>query len=254
MPRRPDMLRPSACALSCASIAAIALLFIPLVVRAGSPEPALPATQNSAYSHSAPAGADRTDYCALAKSYCDRMHTAASAELQQQLAKKALACALRAVQTNPTNATAHLCVAVCYAKNFPYADIRTRVKWSKAIKEECETGIALDPKQDVGYYLLGRWEAGVAGMNRLTQAFVKIIYGGLPPASNAEAIKDFQQAIRLAPHRIIHHFELAKVYVTTGQRPLARAQLVICSTLKPLDQDDADAQADALKLLAQTGK
>lgn len=89
------------------------------------------------------------DLCLLTKSFCDLMHDTSSPELQKTLAEHALATALRAVQANPKSATAHLCVAVAYAKNFPYADIATTVKWSRAIKLACETAIALDPKQDV---------------------------------------------------------------------------------------------------------
>ena len=147
--------------------------------------------------------------------------------------------------------TAHLTLAVCYAKNFPYADNQTKVNWSKAIKTECETALALDPKQDVGYYLLGRWNFDVANMNFLIKGVVKLVYGGLPRASNAEAIKNFKAAIALKPERIIHHLELAKVYAATGERILARTELDRCVALKPVDRDDAEAQTTAGKLLAE---
>ena len=191
------------------------------------------------------------DLCLLARRYCDLMHVASSSGTQKILAERALDCSLRAVQADPANATAHLCVAVSYAKNFPYADTKTRVNWSKAIKSECETAIALDPKQDVGYYLLGRWHFGVANMNFFYKGLVKIIYGGLPKATNAEAINNFKQAIELAPNRIIHHFELAKVHEATGEKNLALVELEKCRTLKPIDRDDADAQRDAETVLAK---
>jgi tetratricopeptide (TPR) repeat protein len=189
------------------------------------------------------------DLCALTKRYCDLMHDTDSPELQKTLAEKALTCARRAVQADPKSATAHLCVAVGYVKNFPYADNRTKVEWSKGIKTECETAIALDPKQDVGYYLLGRWNFGVANMNFIYKGLVKIIYGGLPEASDEAAIENFKKAIALNPNRIIHHAELGKVYVATDQNELARAEFKKCANLKPMDRDDADAQREAAKLL-----
>ena len=185
------------------------------------------------------------ELCVLTRRYCDLMHDATSLDTQKLLAERALAAALRAVQADPKSATAQLCMAVSYAKNFPYAGNETKVKWSKAIKTACETAIALDPKQDVGYYLLGRWHFGVANMGVFSKGVVMIVYGGLPRASNAEAIKNFEQAITLAPDRIIHHFELAKAYAATGQKKLARAELEKCAGLKPLDRDDEDAQQDA---------
>jgi tetratricopeptide (TPR) repeat protein len=197
------------------------------------------------------ASANCADLCLLTRRYCDLMHVATSPEVQKNLAGRALAVALRAESVNATNATARLCVAVCYAKNFPYVDTETKVKWSRAIKSECETAIALDPKQDVGYYLLGRWHFGVANMNIFLKGLLKIVYGGLPAASNEEAISNFKKAIDLAPNRIIHHFELAKVYQAVGKETLARLELEKCRDLKPLDPDDADAQSAAVKNLAE---
>jgi tetratricopeptide (TPR) repeat protein len=191
------------------------------------------------------------DLCLLTKRYCDLMHITASPEVQKNLAERALSVALRAESVNSTNATARLCVAVCYAKNFPYVDTETKVKWSRAIKSECETAIALDPKQDVGYYLLGRWHFGVANMNIFLKGLLRIVYGGLPAASNAEAISNFKKAIDLAPHRIIHHFELARVYEAIGKEKLARVELEKCRDLKPVDLDDADAQSAAEKNLTE---
>jgi tetratricopeptide (TPR) repeat protein len=191
------------------------------------------------------------ELCLLTRRYCDLMHVATSPEIQRNLAEHALSVALRAESVNATNATARLCVAVCYAKNFPYADTETKVKWSRDIKSECETAIALDPKQDVGYYLLGRWHFGVANMNIFLKGLLKIVYGGLPAASNEEAIGNFKKAIALAPNRIIHHFELAKVYQAVGKETLARVELEKCRDLKPVDLDDADAQSAAEKFLAE---
>ena len=187
------------------------------------------------------------DLCVMARRYCDLMHDTTSSDLQKTLAEKALACSFRAVKVDPKNATAHLSVAVCYAKNFPYTNNQTKVNWSKLIKTECETGLALDPKQDVGYYLLGRWHFGVANMNFILKSLLKIVYGGLPEASNEEAIKNFKKAIELAPNRIIHHRELAKAYEAIGETKLAASELEKCRRLKPLDRDDEEAQRDAGK-------
>ncbi len=189
------------------------------------------------------------DLCLLTRRYCDLMHLASSPDTQKILAERALSAALRAVQADPKNAVARLCVAVSYVKNFPYTDNRTKVKWSKAIKAECEAAIALDPKQDVGYYLLGRWHVGVSEMNFFVREIVKIVYGGLPKASYAEAIDNFKKAIALAPDRIIHHLELGKVYAATGEQKLAQTELEKCRTLKPVDRDDSAAQTEAATLL-----
>jgi len=80
---------------------------------------------------------------------------------------------------------------------------------------------------------------------------VKVIYGGLPRASNEDAIRNFQQAIALTPDRIIHHAGLAKVYAAIGNEKLELGELESCVRLKPVDRDDADAQHEAAKRLAE---
>lgn len=187
--------------------------------------------------------------CRITKQYCDLMYSTKSADEQKSLAEKALAVAQRAVKADPKSCKAHLCVAVCYTKNFPFSDNQTKINYSKQLKAEAEIAIALDPKEDISYYMLGRWHYEVANMGFIMKGLIKIAYGGLPKASNDDAIKNFKKAVELAPQRIINHFELSKVYFTTGQKVLALDELKKCRDLKPMDRDDTDAQKDALKRL-----
>jgi len=165
--------------------------------------------------------------CLQTRQYCDQMHAAKSETEQKSLAAKALDCAQRAVLADTNSAKAHLCLAVSYVKNFPFVDTRTQVHYSRFIKTEAETAIRLDPKNDVSYYLLGRWHYGVANMNFIYKGLVKIVYGGLPKAS----------------------LELAKAYHTTDQAELALAELKQCAALTPVDDDDTEAKKTAAEIL-----
>lgn len=187
--------------------------------------------------------------CQQTQDYCDQMFTAKTEAEKKQLAEQALACAQRAVQADTNNAKAHLCVAVALAKNFPFSSARTQVEYSRRIKTEAETAIRLDPTNDISYYLLARWQYGVANMNFFVKGFVKIVYGGLPAASNEQAIANFKKAIELAPKRIIHRAQLARVYHAIGEEKLAIQQLKICATLTPQDKDDTDDQKMAADIL-----
>jgi Tfp pilus assembly protein PilF len=180
--------------------------------------------------------------CALTKEYCDQMHAANSAAEQKILATKALDTATRAVAADTSSATAHLCLAVAYVKKFQLVDTRTAISYSRGFKAEAETAIRLDPKNDVSYYLMGRWLYGVANMNFIYKGLVKLIYGGLPHASNELAKENFLKAVALAPNRIIHLLELAKTYHIIGDKNLALEELKKCAALPPMDRDDADAK------------
>ena len=188
--------------------------------------------------------------CAVTKCYCDLMHHSTNSAVQPELARRALAAALQAIQADPLSVTGHLCVAICYAKSFPFVDLHTKVAYSRGIKTEAEKALALDPHQDIAYYLLGRWHTGVANMGFFARSLVKLVYGGLPHASNAEAITCFQRAIALAPNRIIHHAGLSRAYAAAGDYASAHQELETCRALKPVDQDDEDARQFALTALA----
>ena len=201
--------------------------------------------------------AERTNsvnLCVLARKYCDLMYLTHSESAQKDLVARALECSLEAVTADSNNSTAHACVAVCYAKSSAYADLKTKVYYSKQIQLEAEKAIALDPKQDIGYYLLGRWNYGVANLGLISRTFVRVVYGGFPEASNEAAAAEFRKAIRIAPDRIINHAGLAMVYEATGQRDLAIAELKRCRTLTPIGPEDQDAQRDAIKKLAALGQ
>jgi tetratricopeptide (TPR) repeat protein len=189
----------------------------------------------------------------MAEAYMDLMHGAKSKAEEKTLAAQALVCGQKAAADEPQNAKAHVCVAVGYAKNFPYLDNQTKINYSRLIKVEAEKAIALDPKFDLSYHMLGRWNCEVANMNLFLTGLVEIVYGGLPKASNDKAIENFKKAIELAPARIIHHLQLARVYHIVGEKKLMTAELKACAGFAPVDLDDGDAQRIAAKVL-ETGK
>lgn len=194
---------------------------------------------------------DAAHMCVLSHRYCDLTFLTQSIAVQKDLMAHALDCARRAVALEPRNATAHASMAVCYAKSCALAgsDVKTELSYSRLFKQEAEQAIALDPKQDVAYYLLGRWNYGIANVGLFSRAYVKVIYGGLPRASFKDSAAYFQKACKLAPDRILYHAGLAMAYEAMGEKKLELAQLKACCALKPSDQEDADAQQDAVRKL-----
>lgn len=184
----------------------------------------------------------------LARVYCESMHSASNQAGMKAFAEKALACGLEALKLAPLSAESHVCVAICYAKQFPYSDNQTKVNYSRLIKAEAEKCVELDPKYDLGYHMLGRWNYEVSSMNFFVKGLVRIAYGGLPKASREAAVEYFKKAIELNPHRVIHHLQLARMYHVTGREKLVAGELQRCAELTPVDKDDRDAQDIARKI------
>lgn len=189
--------------------------------------------------------------CVLAHRYCDLTFLTQSIAVQKWLMARALDCSRRAVVLAAGNATAHSSVAVCYAKNCALAgtDIKSELSYSRLFKQEAERAIALDPNQDVAWYLLGRWNYGIANVGFFSRAYVKVIYGGLPDASFKDAVANFQKACALAPNRVLYHAGLAMAYGALGEKKLRLAELKTCCALKPSNLEDLAAQQDAARQL-----
>ncbi|HEV2452986.1 MAG TPA: hypothetical protein VGY98_01910 [Verrucomicrobiae bacterium] len=189
--------------------------------------------------------------CLLARCYCDLTCLTGSTAFQQELTTRALECAQQAATLDPRNATAHASVAVCYAKSCAFADIKTELAYSRMFKQEAQRAIALDPKQDVAYYLLGRWNYGIASLGLFSRAYVKVVYGELPKASYQDAVAYFQKACGLAPNRILYHSGLAMAYDALGKEKLELAELKTCCVLKPSDLEDVEVQKEAFSKINQ---
>jgi len=163
----------------------------------------------------------------------------------QAYAKRSLEEAQKAVALAPANAKAHLALAVAYGRLTDFEDNRTKVEFSRYIKNETDKTLELDPKEDFAWHVLGRWNYRVATLNTMLRLIAKYVYGGMPEASLEEAVRDFKRAIEIAPQRIIHHHELARVYAAMGQMEEARKEWEKELTLKPEDNEGLNDQKEA---------
>jgi len=189
----------------------------------------------------------------LAKQQSNQIFTAPNDAEKKRLAALCLATAERAVAADTNSARARLSVGICLAKNFPHVDNQTKVNYSRRLKEETERAIALDPKLDLAYHMLARWHFEVAEMNFVLRGIAKLVYGGIPKGTLADARANFERAVALAPGRVIHRHQLAQTLLALRKKTDAVAQLQRCLALEPVDADDAEAKAAAMRQLKELG-
>ncbi len=170
---------------------------------------------------------------------------------KKRLCTEALVHAQRAVALRPTDAVNVLSVAICYGKLATYSDTRTKIEFSRQVKEHTEKALALDPSYDYAHHVLGRWHYEVATLGAATRFFVRLIYGGLPPASTAEAVRRLQRAAELSPQLPAHRVELGFALIADGQRDLARETLTQALTLPKREKYDDEAWRRAREALAK---
>lgn len=181
----------------------------------------------------------------ISKQYGDLIEQTKVEDNAKRMAELALDYGNRAVTADARNAKAHLNLAISYGHMTDFVGNKTKLEYSKVIHDETLKSIELDPKDDYAWHVLGRWEAGVANINGMLKALASLVYGGMPKASNDEAVKCFKKALEIAPQRLMHHAELAHVYTQMGKPDLALQEWQNTLGIKAQDTDDENYQKEA---------
>ena len=158
----------------------------------------------------------------IARQYSDLVIDQPTDDLKKRFAQTALDFAERAVALKPDDAVNVLSLAVCHGKLAVYSDTATKMRYSRLVKAEAERALALDPDYAWAHHVLGRWHHEVAALGATSTFFVRLLYGGLPPASLAEAQQHLRRATELEPGELNHWLELGFAYAAAGDRPAAR--------------------------------
>jgi Flp pilus assembly protein TadD len=174
----------------------------------------------------------------------DQAEKKTDASLAVELGKKAVA-------KLPDDAQAHIGLAAAYGQLCWFVDDKTRVEYSKAIHQEVNKGLALDPDSDYGHLILARWNFEMATLNPVLKGIAELVYGQFPPASTQAAIVHFKKAIQLNPTRVIHHAEYAKALEAMGDKEQAREEWTKVIELKAVDAQDRFYQRVAAEHLHQ---
>jgi tetratricopeptide (TPR) repeat protein len=187
----------------------------------------------------------------IARQYSDAEVDATAPAEKLRLARLALVHSQRAVELEPGNPVNVLSVAISYGKLGLHSDVRTRIGHSRLVREYAERALALDPNYDWAHHVLGRWHHEVASLGATTRLIVKVVYGGLPDASHADAVRHLERAVALAPDTLAHHVELGFALQATGRDPAARAAWERALTLPAREKHDEAAKARARAALAK---
>ena len=161
--------------------------------------------------------------------------------------------ARKAVALCPKDDMTHLTLAIAVGRVALMEGGKKKVELSKEVKSEAEAAIKLNPRNDIAYHVLARWNREVANLSGILKTFAKVLYGGLPPASREKAAELFQKAVELNPSNVNHHFELGITYEDMGKPELARAEyekaIALPSTIFSDDVHKKDAQERLDKII-----
>ena len=158
----------------------------------------------------------------IARQYSDLVLDQPDDAARRRFAQSALDYSLRAVASNPRDAVSVLSVAISYGKLAVYSDLKAKLRYSRLVKEEAERALALDPDYAWAHHVLGRWHHEVASLGLTSRWVVSLFLGGLPPASQQQAVGHLRRAVALEPDELAHHLELGFALAAAEQPQEAR--------------------------------
>jgi len=186
----------------------------------------------------------------LAKQYGDMMPSLAGAA-RKEAAAKSLEYFRKVVAANPKLSDSHLALAISLGKSTEFMGARQKIEASREMKTAADTALRLDRKSDYAHHLLGRWHQEMAGIGGGTRAIAKLVYGGVPKGSYAEALAYFDTARKLKPRRLIHQIEYGRTLAMMGREAEAKAELQKGLNMPNREADDAESKARGQKTLRE---
>jgi tetratricopeptide (TPR) repeat protein len=186
----------------------------------------------------------------IARQYSDLVVEQPDVEGKKRYAQTALDYAQRAVALKPDDPVNVLSLAVCHGKLAVYSDTNTKIRYSRLVKEDAERALALDPNYAWAHHLLGRWHYEVADLGATSRFFVRLLYGGLPPASFDEGLRHLRRATELEPDELNHWLELGFAHAAAGQFEAARTEWARGLAMPSRGKHDEPAKQRARAALA----
>ena len=172
---------------------------------------------------------------------------------RDSLYAKAETLAHRAVRADSMGADGHFALAAAVGQASLTMGKKERIRRARIIRDEALRTIALNPRHDGAYHILGRWNAEIMRLSGLSRFFAKSLLGAgvFREASWEGAVSNMEQAVALDPGRLYHHLELAQIYVDRKRYPEARTQIQELEALPDREIMDSVYRREATALGAK---
>ena len=162
--------------------------------------------------------------------------------------------ARKAIVVCPDNDMAHLELAVAVGRVALMEGGKKKVELSREVKSEALKALELNPNNDIAHHVLARWNREVANLSGMLKMFAKMLYGGLPEASNEAAVEHFTKAAELDPSFLNHYLELGITYEKMKEWAKAKECYEKVIELPVKDSDDNDHKQEAKQRLEKIAK
>lgn len=187
----------------------------------------------------------------ISRQYRHLMSDSSKKDEKLKLGRTAVEYSKRAVAVAPNDAESQLALAISYGKILPLVGNKEKMEMSKLVKAAAEKTTRLDPGNDLGWHVLGRWHLVLSEVSGVKRALAQVVYGKMPEASNEQAVRYFEKAISLNPNRLMHYIELGRTYAQLDQKDEARRFINKGLGMKETEKDDPETKQKGREILAK---
>lgn len=175
------------------------------------------------------------------------------AKERDRLYSQAELYARRAVDANSSDAEGHFHLSRALGRKALSLGKRDQVKYAGDVRSQALEALKLNPKHAGAEHVMGMWNYNVMKLSGVTRFMAKTFLGGkvFDSANWNDAQRYMEESVANEPSRLVHHLDLARVYVARGMKDKARAQYEATVNGTPTEYNDKHYQAEAAKELAE---
>lgn len=156
-----------------------------------------------------------------------------------------------ALKIDLNNSEANCVMAMALGRSSMSKSGKEKIVNAREVRRYVDASIKNDPKNFKAWHILGRWHYEISNLNILEKSFVKLLYGGLPPASLKQSIYAFERSKVLTPEFILNYYEMAKAYKENDDKDKAITTIQLMLTLPIQTEDDPAIKEKGRTLLKE---
>jgi tetratricopeptide (TPR) repeat protein len=155
--------------------------------------------------------------------------------------------ARRAVEANPNDAEGHFNLARALGRRALSLGKRDQVKYAGDVRTHALEALKFDPKHPGALHVMGMWNYNVMRLSGMTRFMAKTFLGGkvFDSANWADAQRYMEESVAADPGRLVHHLDLARVYVARDDKAKAVEQYELVIKGPRTEYNDKHYQAEA---------
>lgn len=155
------------------------------------------------------------------------------------------------LKVDPKNSEANCVMAIALGRSSMAKSGKEKIQNAKEVRKYVDAAIGNDPQNFKAWHVLGRWQYEISNLNALERSLVKLLYGGLPPATLKQSIDAFERARALRPEFLLNYYEMARAYKEHSNKTKAIAYLKLMLSLPNQTEDDPQIKDKSRALLKE---